>query len=95
MVFMRGCMIKACLFSKSHHLPNPFFRHSTYQRMSLQLNETYGLQQRDRSLSAMPPPDLTTLPHEPIHQLTGKHAQYITHVFPSYIIQDINHHHFI
>lgn len=50
-------------------------QNSTYQRMSLQLNESYGLQQWDLSLPVMPLPDLTTLPHEPIHQLTGKHAQ--------------------
>lgn len=50
--------------------------------MSLQLNESYGLQQRDRSLPAMPLPDLTTLPHEPIHQLTGKRAPYNVCVCP-------------
>lgn len=55
------------------HLPNPFFppRHSTYQRICPQLNESYGLQQRDHSPPAMPLPDLTTLPREPIHPLTG------------------------
>ncbi len=71
-----------------------FFRHSTYQRMSLQLNESYGLQLRDRSLPAMPLPDLTTLPHEPIHQLTGKQAPYnmcvCSHVYHSALSFYIN-----
>lgn len=60
-----------------------FPQRSTYQRMSPQPNESYGLQQRDRSLPAMPLPDLTTLPHEPTHQLTGKQPScfpYIQHL---------------
>lgn len=50
--------------------------------MSLQLNESYGLQLRDHSLPVMPLPDLTTLPHEPIHQLTGEYAAYSAHICP-------------
>lgn len=46
---------------------------STYQRMSLRLNVLYGLLQRAHFLPVMPLPDLTTLPHELIHQLTGEH----------------------
>lgn len=75
---MDGYIIKACIFFTFSHLPFFFSQHSTYQRMSLQPNESYGLQQKDRSLPAMPLPDLTTLPHEPIHQLTGQHAPYST-----------------
>lgn len=57
------------LFFTLFHLP----KNSTYQRMSRRLNVLYGLLQRAHFLPVMPLPDLTTLPHELIHQLTGEH----------------------
>lgn len=52
-------------------MKNVFF-YSTYQRICLQLSESFDLQQNDHSLPVTPLPDLTTLPREPIHQLKGK-----------------------
>lgn len=68
--------------------PNPVSTcRSTYQRMSLQPNESYGLQRRGPSLPAMPLPDLTILPHEPIHQLKGG---FFCSCLPSILVQCLN-----
>lgn len=82
--FMLGYIIEARHFSHDFCPPCPSFspRRSTYQRTSPRLNESYGLRQRDRSLPAMPLPDLTTLPREPIHRLTGERAPRLHHIQP-------------
>lgn len=51
--------------------------------MSLQLSESYGLRRRAPSRPATPLPDLTILPHEPIHQLKGEFPPYVIRVRPS------------
>lgn len=63
--------------------PLIFQLRSTYQRMSLQLSESYGLRRRAPSRPATPLPDLTILPHEPIHQLKGEFPPYVIRVRPS------------